>query len=213
MKLHRLASVVVVAMSLVGMASAQYPGDYDYGYHSSTAGEGYARGLGAVISSQGQYNLMTSEAAVNMTQAQKQAIENNNAAVQNYYAKKQMNAAYNEAKKGNRYHHDFAKLAADASPDRLLSSQLNPVTGAINWPTALRADNFAPQRSELEKVFAERAQQGVIADINAIVGAQQATAAMNKALNAMIGAIPPAMFSESRNFLTSLSKEARLPAR
>ncbi|MBI3465492.1 MAG: hypothetical protein HY000_20920 [Planctomycetes bacterium] len=213
MKVQRVVGIVMACLiGNAGIGQAQYYDD-DYGYHSSTAAEGYQRGMASVISSQGQYNLATSEAAVNMTQAQKQAIENNNAAVQNYYSKKQMNAAYNEAQKANRYHPDFAKLAADASPDRLRSSQLNPVTGEIYWPIALRSDGYAAQRSALERVFAERAKDGVIADLNAIIEAKKATDAMNKALGAQISSIPPNLYSESHNFLTSLSKEARLPAR
>jgi hypothetical protein len=200
---------------LVGNARishAQYYGD-DYGYHSSTAGEGYQRGMAAVISAQGDYNLSTSQAAVNMTQAQKQAIENNNAAVQNYYAKKQMNEAYKAAHRGNRYQHDLVKLAADASPSRLKSDQLNPVTGEIYWPIALRSDGYAAQRAALERVFAERAKDGVIEDLNAMIEAQNAAQAMTKALNTQVRSIPQNVYSESKNFLASLTKEARLPAR
>lgn len=205
--------VWLMAGSLIGSTSVAQPPYYGGDYHASTAAEGAGYGMASVIRSQGEANLMNSEAAVNLTQAQSQAIQNNNAAVQNYYSKKQMNAAYNEAKKANRYHADFAKLAADASPARLQSSQLNPVTGEIYWPVALRTDGYAANRSKLDQVFAGRAKDGVIADMNAIVDAQKATAAMNKALNAQIAAIPPTLYSESRNFLTSLSKEARLPAR
>jgi hypothetical protein len=202
-----------VVASLIGVACLAQPPYYGGDYHASTAAEGAGYGMASVIRAQGANNYMNSEAAINLTQAQSQAIQNNNAAVQNYYAKKQMNAAYNEAQRSGRYHTDLVKLAADASPSRLQSSQLNPVTGQIYWPVALRTNGFAADRSKLDQVFAARAKDGVISDLGAMMDAQKASEAMSKTLNSQIAALPPAIYSESHNFLTSLTKEARLPAR
>ena len=42
-------------------------------------------------------------------------------------------------------------------PKPLSASELDPVTGKISWPLELTADEYAPVRSRLETLFAERA--------------------------------------------------------
>src|SRR5688500_1139575 len=65
-----------------------------YGYTdtgASTLEEGAMRGMASVISAKGDYNLATSAAAVNLTQAQKQDIQNRQDATQAYFAMQDTN--------------------------------------------------------------------------------------------------------------------------
>src|SRR5437870_5530495 len=64
------------------------------GYSTGGTVEGNAlKGMASVISAKGDYNLSTSAAAVNLTQAEKQDIQNRQAATHAYFEMRQTNRA------------------------------------------------------------------------------------------------------------------------
>lgn len=65
----------------------------------STAAGSYYTGLGNAIRSQGQYNLDTSAAAINLTEAQRREIENSKLWTETYFEKRRINQAYQESQK------------------------------------------------------------------------------------------------------------------
>src|SRR5690242_11792328 len=81
-----LLTIVLVAAALPSAASAQVI--YN---NASTAAEGLGRGIGDVVRSQGEYNLNTSQAAINLTQARSQEIDNRMQATQTYFAMRNLN--------------------------------------------------------------------------------------------------------------------------
>ena len=57
-------------------------------------------------------------------------------------------------------HEDAIRLAKSVAPPRLSSTQLDPVTGHIQYPLVLQDSIFTPYRSELDSLFASRASSG-----------------------------------------------------
>src|SRR5262245_63896784 len=85
--------------------SASYGGYGGYGFYGGTPGgatvEGsMMQGMASVISAKGNYNLATSAAAVNMTQAMKQDIVNRQDATNAYFAMQETNRASRAVKRG-----------------------------------------------------------------------------------------------------------------
>ena len=140
----------------------QYPwGGYD---HASTLSEGFGRGLGAVIRAQGEYNLNTSAAAINVSLARQQEIENRKRWTQSYFEIRDLNRQAFEAdtKRLRGTPEEWLRVAQAGKPKRLSPSELDIVTGEIHWPILLTARNYSDQRVELEKAFADRAYHGVL---------------------------------------------------
>lgn len=120
------AFLTIVLLSFTNLVNAQSPGSsrgyaaygvprghYGFGApvaggvrHSSTAYEGAARGMAARVQAQGQYNLLTSLAAMNAAQAQRMYQENKRLKAEAYVAQqetyKQRRAAYWAERRGNR---------------------------------------------------------------------------------------------------------------
>ena len=118
-------------------------------------------GMASVISAKGNYNLSTSAAAINMTQAQKNEIENRQQYTNTYFQMRATNKAAREAEAGPPpTMEQIARMAREGVPKPLGPSQMDPVTGQINWPDALQDDSFASQRGEVEQLFATRARYG-----------------------------------------------------
>ncbi len=185
-------------------------GGWGGGYHASTAGEGYARGMADVIRSQGAYNLATSAAVINLEEAKRQEIDNRLQWTENYFEMRRINKAYHDSLKKPRDPEAALRYAEAQRPKRLTPKELDAVSGQIHWPDTLKADKFAQQRQELDKLFAERAYTGVAS------GQQQnrveaLTKAMMESLKGDIGAMAPADYTASKQFLVSLGYEARLP--
>ena len=102
------ATMLIFALVVVGLciwcaiAPAQFAvgvGGWDSGYHASTAAEGALTGMANAISAQGQYNLSTSEAAINMEEAQRRDIENRGKWTDTYFEMRRVNKAYHDSLK------------------------------------------------------------------------------------------------------------------
>jgi SLT domain-containing protein len=207
---------IVLLLSICGVlglaqAYSQVYGVYDGGYHASTAGEGYARGLGDAVRSQGVYNLLSSQAAVNLTDAQRREIENQQQWTDTYFRMRETNREYLAKEKGPRpTKEDWIRYGQMGRPARLSPSELDTVSGVIHWPRLLTLDSFANDRAELEQLFAERAQAGGMSGEGSIK-AQQATKAMLEDLKAQITQVPSSDYVRARKFIESLAYEASLP--
>ncbi|MGD9720338.1 MAG: hypothetical protein AB7O59_07100 [Pirellulales bacterium] len=178
----------------------------------STAAGSYLGGLGMAIRAQGQYNLMTSEAAINLEEARRRAIENREKWTNTYFEMRRINRSYREAERGPRLTQaDWVRIAQETAPRRVASHELDRVTGQIAWPSALRADAFAQDRANIEQLFAERAHaEGAIGHTNY----DRIRIAVNAALENLRGRIRdinPRSYMEARNFLTGLAREADFP--
>jgi hypothetical protein len=181
------------------------------GYHSSTALEGAYRGLGSMVQSIGQANLLQAQAdqinsqtATAQMQAQMQASEF-------YRQRRAENRAARQAQqRQNRASESAFWRRSTGVPGRMSPSELDPVTGQIDWPELLRASEFSRDRDIVDEVFRRRAEQGD-------TGQSMFMDVFNHA-NAMRGElvrrkdqVDADQFSTSSAFLRSLIAESQLP--
>ncbi|NLE39511.1 MAG: hypothetical protein GX621_15930 [Pirellulaceae bacterium] len=206
------------ALSVASMADAQY---YGYpSYHASTAGEGYARGMADVVRSRGAANLMDSQAVMNMTQADRQLIDNDLARTQAYFEirriKDEAAAAKNQqnrelAKKRDANRSTWMRQSQANRPRRLSVNELNPVTGELTWPHLLQGPDFANDREGLDRAFASRAAAGGLSYEDQQKVAQIADD-LSALLKSRIRDLPARDYLNSHEFLTNLVYESRSPS-
>jgi hypothetical protein len=175
---------------------------------ASTVGESYARGLGDVISSAGQYNLNTSQAAINMTQAQHQEILNRQQWTSAYFDMREVNRAARAKERGPApTEEQLVRFAQMGCPKPLATAQLNFSDGRITWPDALTQEQFSENRKTLDAIFAKRAERGGIG-FEDRMEARSATTAMLESLKRQVRQMPAAMYITAKDFLQSLAYEA-----
>lgn len=187
-------------------------GGYPVSSHSSTAAEGRLRGMGDLVRSAGQANLDNSAAAVNYSVAQRSQIENRSLWTSTYFEMRQTNRAYRNAERSPRPSMEsLVRFAQAGKPKPLSTSDVDAVSGAIEWPVLLRSDDFADSRSTVEEVFAARAAKSSIGS-NDYLAVKQTTDAMLADLSKQIREVPPNQYMTAKKFIESLAYEASLPA-
>ena len=203
---------LVIVVLLGSWAAAQYYGGAYVNNKASTVGESHARGMADVMRSQGMRNLANSEAAINMTEAARRDMENRDQWVDTYFQMRQKNREYRAAERRPRAsREDFIRYAAAGKPAALSPSELDSVTGEIEWPRVLTRPEFAAGRTELEQLFAKRAAYGQSSwnDYSQIAAT---TKKMQEDLKKIIRQVPPSDYMAARKFLESLAYENQKPA-
>lgn len=185
-----------------------FGGGMGFGYGGGGVGSTVAgsamTGMANAISAKGSYNLSTSAAAVNMTQAQSQEIKNHQQYTDTYFDMRATNKAARAAEEGPRVTAEqVARMAHEAAPKPLSPGEMNDVTGKLNWPEALQVDTFATDRKKLEELFVSSSQ------IGSMNYADQSKARviindMNKLLKAQVKSIPGPVYVTCKKFLEGL---------
>jgi hypothetical protein len=212
-------SIFVIILAPVIAALAQTAGSYTPavpapssfsaygGYYDGGGGtvEGDAmRGMASVISAQGDYNLSTSAAAINLTQAQRNYIENRQQATHAYFEMQDTNRAAAAARRSPRLTHEqLVRIAADAAPRPLTVSDVDPVSGRVTWPKVLQDELFAQERGAVDQLVAKQAQYGTLG-ISDTSRAGEAIQKMAAKLRDQIRNLPTNDYIASKNFLKSL---------
>lgn len=189
-------------------STVNYGGWPGYSGGGGTAAGSAMNGMASVISAKGDYNLSTSAAAVNMTQAQKNEIENRQQWTNTYFEMRQTNRAARAAEAGPPpTMEQIVRMAHDGVPKPLGPGQMDPVSGKLRWPDALQEAGFASQRAELEQLFATQARYGGLSYADQMK-VRKATDAMSSELKAQIRDMPPQDYVACRSFLQSLTYAA-----
>ena len=183
-------------------------GGYGYGGGAQTAQGAALQGMSQVISAAGQYNLATSAAAINMTEAQSNEMRNQVQGVQTFWAMRDIGAE-ERAKERLRLNgppptpEQLARRARDGAPRGLSASQIDPVSGALYWPAVLQDANFQTQRSAVDEYAAKWVKYGALnyADQTQV---RENIDAMFDGLKSQISSIPPQDYVACRTFLQSL---------
>ncbi|MGO9114295.1 MAG: hypothetical protein ACLP9L_34195 [Thermoguttaceae bacterium] len=183
-------------------------GGYGYGYGYGGTGQtsqGAAmQGMSQVISAAGQYNLATSAAAVNMTEAESNQMRNNVQGAQTFWQMRDIGRAEREKERGPRLTPEqLARMARDGAPRGLSASQIDPVTGVLYWPAALQDANFQSQRSTVDEYTAKWVKYGGL-DYADQTQVRENIDAMFDSLKSQISSIPPQDYVACRTFLQSL---------
>jgi cytochrome P450 len=178
----------------------------------STPPGSYLQGLAEVVRAQGDYNLSTSAAAVNLTTAARQAIQNNKDYVEAYFAIRAFNRQARDAEnvRDRQITQEWLRFHPSVKPKRLTSSELDPVSGSINWPILLQSDELAKRRQAIQQAFTERHHFGVM-DYNNYRMVQQITNDLIDELLNKIQEIAPSEYMQAKRFIEALIYEASLP--
>jgi hypothetical protein len=220
---HKWILLIVGALPILGWAQAQqqpeapftpavpqasmvagYGGYPGYSTGGSTVAGDAMHGMASVISARGDAALSASAAAVNLTQADKQLIQNQYAATDTYFQMRATNRAARAAERGPALSMEqLAKIAHDGVPKPLNSNQLDPVSGHLNWPGPLQHDAFAAHRAELDELMTQQARYGNLtyADQSKV---RKSINDMFNALKRNIKEIPTADYTSARSFLNSV---------
>jgi hypothetical protein len=189
-------------------------GGWGWGYGGSgggTAAGNAMQGMASVVNAAGNYNLSTSAAAINMTQAQKQGIQNWASFTDTYFDLRARNRQEAAAMRGKPVSEEYMHRVAQAgAPKPLGSQQLDPVSGEIFWPDVLQDDQFREQRDTLQAAFAERAKLGSV-PLEGRRKAKAATEAMLDVLGSMIRDLDPQAYMSAKQFIQSLAFEVGRP--
>ncbi|HEX5104930.1 MAG TPA: hypothetical protein VFV87_14015 [Pirellulaceae bacterium] len=209
--IRSLAAIVLIAIAC-SPASAQYYGGGwgggGWGYHSSTLEEGIQRGYADVVRSQGMANLLNSQAAINLQDADKKYLENRLTATQTYFEMRRYNQEARRAERSSPLSNEqYVRLARQQAPARLSVSQLDPFTGQINWPSPLRREKYDALRGQIETLFQAQAEGTILADDE--IG--QKCDELLAALKDDIATFKQTDYIAAKNFVTSLAYEARFP--
>lgn len=169
----------------------------------------YLQGLGSAIQAQGQYNLMTAQGAVYAEQARSADIDNRMKATETYFQMRQVNRAAREAERGPRpTQEDWVRFAKQREPKPLTTSELDPISGSIEWPQLLQAEVYAPYREELDKLFAERSAVGGSIGTTNFEQINNTANAMLKELKKHIRDYSPSTYMVARRFIEGLGFES-----
>jgi hypothetical protein len=172
----------------------------------------YLQGLASVVRAQGDYNLSTSAAAVNLTTAAHQAIQNDKDFVEAYFAIRAFNRQAREAEnaKDRQITQEWLRFHPSVKPKRLSPSELDPVSGTINWPMLLQSDELANLRQDIQKAFAERHQLGMMGYNNYRLVQQTTNLLLSEMLD-KIQSLAPSEYVQAKRFIEALIYEASLP--
>ena len=138
-----------------GVAAAQWGGmGYNRGGYASTAGQAADYGMSEMMRAQGYQNLQNSEAAKNWEEAKTLEMQNRLRWTETYFDMRKVNREARAAERGPPVTQEQAiRWAKMAAPARLKTTDLDPVTGHINYPLLLTQDIYSPYRDRLDSLF------------------------------------------------------------
>lgn len=189
-----------------------------YPFKASTPAESFARGRADVIRAQGEFNRMTSEAAINWEEAKARAIVNAQDYVDAYFKMRQANRDYRANERGPRpTQEDLERYAAMNRPTPLSPSELDELTGRVNWPILLRDEQFTSLRTELEELLDRWAVARNLGQLDRFgtkqhLAVRETTDRMEEVLRANIRDLPPQDYTAAKRFLQSLEYHVTQPS-
>jgi hypothetical protein len=192
----------LVVLFLFGSAVATGQVIYN---NASTAGEGYARGIGSVIQAQGQKNLSDSQAAINLTDARSNQIDNQVKSVNAFWEKKDI---YSE-----RQQQEFAQIGQKRSAylakhglGTLTPEEFDRTTGTITWLKVLEQKEYDEYRNKLDALMKKRAYMGALTG-NDYMEATAASKDWRALLATQKGVYPEPILAQMIRFVLKVSKE------
>jgi hypothetical protein len=169
-----------------------------------TAASSAMNGMASMMSAAGSYNMQSSAAAINMSVAQRNQLQNDMLATDTYFQMRTANEKYRAAEAGPKpTMEQLVRLSKDGAPRQLTSSQMDPVSGGLSWPAVLQDDNYKEPRTQVDELFAKRTSQGGL-NYTDQSDVRHAVETMSATLKSQIRDIPPQDYEAARNFLNSV---------
>lgn len=103
------------------------------------------------------------------------------------------------------------RLASRGVPPRPNATQLDPVSGDIAWPEALRDAEYRDRTADVERHFRDRAAAGEIPGVERRRSFEAALDDLADRLRANVSRHPASQYGPARTFLDSLRREYGLP--
>ena len=211
--LLRLSLPLLAGCLLADVASAQWGMGYNRGGYASTAGQAAAYGMSEMMRAQGYENLQNSEAAKNWEEAKTLEIQNRLRWTETYFEMRKVNREKRAEEAGPRVTQEQAiRMAKMAAPPRLGSTQLDPVTGHIDYPPILTDKGYTPYREQLDTLFSRRAESGGSIQYSDYQAIQTTVSDFIGALKKRVKEYAAGEYGKARTFLDSLAHEATMPA-
>ncbi len=163
-------------------------------------------GLASVIASSGYANMMNSQAAQGYEAARTQDINNRVLWTNSYYQMRQAHRAY-IADHSRLSMDEVTKIAQDAAPKRLDATQLDPITGKINWPVILRDARYADICDEIDSLFKSRANASGFINADSYMEISRDCDRLLTLLKSNIDDYSANDFEKARHFVDSLRHE------
>jgi hypothetical protein len=164
-------------------------------HHASTAAESYARGYADVVRAQGQYNLLASQALVNLAEARRRETENRVAQTEAYFRMREINRS-----------HRYGDRATQ--PSRYSITGRKRVTQGAHESKpelALQDDVFESYRAVVERILENQATLAALSDRDRSA-VTQASRAMESKLKDRIRQWSPQDYLAAKRFLATLSR-------
>lgn len=215
---RRLMVLIVVASSfVVSTVEAQRYGRYGDPYYSdnraSTPGESYARGIADMTRAAGQANLLNSKAAGNYEDARTKQLDNRLKTTDTYFEMRRVNREARKAERRPPASSEVAfRRAREVTPDELTATQLDRVTGKIEWPRLLMDERYAETRGKLDRLYAARSDASGNIGMDTYQRMLATCDRLKAELKKNIRDYLPNDYIKATQFIDSLAFEARYPA-
>jgi len=199
------AQAQMVAVDAAGRA----PGYYGY---SSTLQEGVQHGYADVLRAEGEQAYNMARAADQLEAAREKSIKNHQEAVQQYYALREMNQSYRNAKNSKSTQKSSSVLkVSHPSPAPSQAPVLS--SGRIDWPAAVAGLDASAARKQLQKLVNQRASSSDkrLTTKDYQKGCQ-AISQLDAGLKASIATLPAADYMAAKKMLQNLKHELAQPA-
>ena len=186
----------------------------DVVHHASTPEESEWRGRGAFLRGAGEYLVDKARAAEIWEQAIAMRISNlREEADRKYELRRQYLRRSAEKRRPALSAEAYRRWHGKPKPVPLSAQQWDEATGKLYWPTALRSEQFAELRSDLEGKFAERSAHGAHARHQFQHEVRQSTRRLRELLNKQAKHLDAATWIEGKRFIAALEHEAGQEAR
>ena len=186
---------------------------FNRGGYASTAAQGAAYGMSEMMRAQGTQNLENSQAAKGWQEAKTLEMQNRMRWTETYFEMRKTNREAQAAEAGPPLTHEQTiQIAKMGLPPRLGSTQLDPVTGHIEYPIVLTDTVFTPNRTQLDKLFADRAASGGSLQFQEFKAIQTAVSNFIDVLKEHVSDYAAGDYGKARTFLDSIANESRFPS-
>ena len=213
MRRYTLTAMVVLLAASTGDAQRRVRVDLGGDNKAATVGESHARGLSDVVRSRGQYEMDSAQAQATRAEARSRELDNRLKSSQTYFEMRNYNREQRFGTPEEKYakkranEEKYAKYARRANPDELTDSQLDPLTGKINWPFSLMSPKYEKYRDQLDDLFEQRARHGGQISYRTYEQIKFTTKDFLKALREDIREMDPQDYLAAKRFVNALAHE------
>jgi hypothetical protein len=171
----------------------------------STAGGDYARGMSGVISAQGQRNLSNSQAAINLTDARSNQIDNQVKSVNAFWEKK---GIYDEhqAEENKEIQRQRNEYMATHRLQSLTPEEFDRASGQVFWLKVLEQKPYDVYRTTLDTLFKKRSYEGFLSSDD-YMAATTASKQWRALLASQNKEYPAGILSQMIRFILKLDRE------